>query len=482
MGLVLGMTPEAKYLLENIEEFAVFALEILEGHVYELAPHQKLILHTLERVLSGEITRLIINIPPGSAKTSLTVWVFIAYLFALNPASKMLHVSYSDALVRSNSGRIKNIIESSDYQSLFPWVKLKSDTTAKNMWETDVDGTLRAAATGSAVTGFRAGRLPTADLSAALQGMMIIDDPNPPKDAGSDVKMQSVNDHWDNTLKSRLATENTPVILIQQRIAEDDLSGYLLETEQWHHLLLPVLIEDREYNDGGIPVSYDLPPGSLWTDKWTPTEARALMEHIQYSQLPSETPGDIFEKHMFPLYDSLPELKSVFITADTATKTNAWNDFTVFTLFGKSYTNDLFVIDIVRGKFKITDLLGIFKQLLIQAYDTPRDKNHIKIYIEEYASGEGLIQALALERVYATGVTRKSGKYARALEAIHNIKTQCLHFPRNHELTPLAIKELCSFRADDSHSHDDIVDTLLDGVNFEVPKITPGASFRISNL
>ncbi len=472
----------ATYLLENIEEYAIWALENLEGHRYELAPHQKLILHTLERVLRGEIHNLLISVPPGSSKTSLTVWVFISYLYAINPQAKVLHTSYADALVRSNSGRIKTIIESSEYQQLFPWTKIKSDSNSKNIWETTDDGTFRAVATGSAVTGFRAGRI---NGNQGIQGLILCDDNNKPSDIGSDVKTETVNDHWENTLKSRKATQHTPVIVIQQRVGQRDFTGYLLENsnEKWHHLYLPVWLDPAdEYNQNGILVEHDLPPGSLWLDKWSPEEAKSLMSNIQYSQNPTKEDGDIFRKEFFRLYKVPPEFKSLIITCDTASKVSKYSDHTVFLLCGKSFDNKLYVLDILREKLEVPDILPRFLRFYSSAQTYSRADKGIRLFIEDASSGIGLIQSLKLQHIYPTPVRRTEGKYSRALEAINSISEKMVLFPEGHYLTKVAINELVSFTGNDSHSFDDLTDCVIDAVNFGLPSLSAGASFRITNL
>ncbi len=481
------MLPEAEYLLTNLQEYTRFALEILEGHAYTLAPHQKIIIETLERVLSGEIKSLLISVPPGSSKTSLVVWAFGSYLMALNPAAKILHSSYSDALVRSNSGRVKAIIDSADYQALFPWTKIRHDSSSKSNWETTADGTFRAVAVGSAVTGFRAGRLPTPELSAALQGLMILDDLNKPADMSSEVKTEAVNEHWESTLKSRKATNETPVIVIQQRVGARDFTGYLLEQqdEQWHHLFLPVEISENpkeEYlnsGQGGIFIEHNLPPGSLWPDKWTQQEAHALMKHVQYNQNPEAAEGNIFLKEFFPLYQNPPPIKQLAITVDTAQKQSRYSDYTVFLLTAKTFDNQGYILEIVRDKFIITDLLQVFLDFYRRAQIIQRHNDNINIYIEDYNAGTGLIQALELQHIYPKAVTRTAGKYSRALQAMDRISAGVIHLPKDHPLTPITLKELVNFTSDDTHAHDDLVDCILDFVNFELPVTTPGASFSL---
>src|SRR5690606_5613359 len=86
--------------------------------------HLQLIADALTKVVEGDITRLIINVAPRLGKTELAVKNFIAYGLALNPAAKFIHLSYSDMLALDNSEAAKDLVQSSEYQSLFPSVKI----------------------------------------------------------------------------------------------------------------------------------------------------------------------------------------------------------------------------------------------------------------------------------------------------------------------------------------------------------------------
>lgn len=257
-----------------------------------IAPHHEVIAHTLDRVISGEINRLIVNIPPGYTKTELAVINLIAYGLALNPSARFLHLSYSDTLALLNSSNARNIIKSREYQSMWP-MALRDDSDSKSMWWTAQGGGVYATSSKGQVTGFRAGHM-----HEGWQGALIIDDPTKPNAAESDTQREEVNDLFSNTLKSRLAVESTPIIVIQQRVHHRDLTGHLLtggSGEKWHHLNLPVLIDNsepypEEYTHG-LPIPHGLPDGWLWPVKHNESHRVALMSHrrtfeSQYMQAP----------------------------------------------------------------------------------------------------------------------------------------------------------------------------------------------------
>jgi predicted phage terminase large subunit-like protein len=129
-----------------------------EGQPFSVAPFHPVMCDTLDKVFSGEIKRLIINIPPGYGKTALGVINFIAHGFAINPRSRFIHASYAQALALDNSSHAKDIINLEGYQAHWP-IQLRMDTNAKGLWRTTAGGHLRAASSGEPITGFRAGIL-----------------------------------------------------------------------------------------------------------------------------------------------------------------------------------------------------------------------------------------------------------------------------------------------------------------------------------
>ena len=226
---------------------------MLNWHLYVLE-------YVLQAVIDRKITRLIINIGPRYSKTEQAVINFIARGLALNSRAKFMHVSYSDNLVLLNSSTVKDIVSLPEYQRLWP-MKIRSDSKSKRGWFTDEGGGMFAVPSGGQMTGLGAGRM----ASEKFSGAFIIDDPVKPDDAYSDVKRSAINNRFNNTMRSRLADETIPMIVIMQRIHENDMTGYLLKGgsgDKWHHLLIPAYFSEEvltkpyseEYTHG-IPIS-----------------------------------------------------------------------------------------------------------------------------------------------------------------------------------------------------------------------------------
>ncbi|MBG6562699.1 DNA-packaging protein [Pseudomonas aeruginosa] len=272
--------------------FARYFFKQRMGSKMVVAPHHRVIQDTLNRVVSGEITRLIINVPPGYTKTELATINMIGRGLALNNRARFMHLSYSHNLALLNSSTARGMVKSSAYQAMWP-MSLRDDADSKAMWWTEHGGGVYASSAAGQVTGFRAGHM-----EPGWQGALIIDDPVKPDDAYSETVRDGVNSRFNETIKSRLALETTPMIVIMQRIHYHDLSGYLLRGgsgEMWHHLNLPVIIDNSEpyppENTHGIPIEHGLPDGWLWPFKHNESHRTALFSHrrtaeAQYMQKP----------------------------------------------------------------------------------------------------------------------------------------------------------------------------------------------------
>lgn len=466
--------------------FTAFATKALDGNDYIDTPFDSVINDALEKTITGEIKRLVINIPPGYGKTAKAVWAYVARGFAINASARFIHVSYSDKLVQDNSSKIRDIVNHGDYRQLFPYVDFKEDSKAKGLWKTSFGGSFLASPSGGSVTGFRAGLM---NGDKCFTGAFIIDDPLKPDDALSDTKRGFINQRWENTFKSRLAHPDIPVIVIMQRIHEEDFTWELLENsgEQWHHLVLPAYIDpEYEYKQSGIYLPHNLPEGTLWGRKASDRQALELMDNIQYSQEPTPAKGEVYERHWFKRHKEIPaNIKSWSIYCDTASKTNKYNDFSVFQFWVKDTNNHGYLIRQWREKVKVPFLLGEFKTFYAKCEKIAGCR--IQSNIEDKDSGVGLIQALELEvddsgnRYDVRAIQRKEGKYARALKAAPHIKDGEISIMAGPEGDSV-ITEATKFKADDSHKHDDQVDPMNDFINFELPPRRPVKRFDAQDI
>ena len=280
--------------------------------------HHRIICKALDDVLTGKIKRLAIAIAPRYGKTELAVKNFVALGLGINPSAKFIHLSYSQSLALDNSEEVRDFIKEPAYKKLFPWVEMDKSSTAKNKWYTSQGGGIYATATGGQITGFGAGEVDQDDLdefcvndSNIFSGAIIIDDALKPDDADSDVKRERVNQRFENTIRSRTNSRNTPIIVIGQRLHEHDLIGYLQEqeAEEWTFINLPCIEVDENGNEF-----------ALWEFKQTLSELQRIREadervfETQYQQNPSDVKGKLLplSELRFGNVNNVPEEYVVF--------------------------------------------------------------------------------------------------------------------------------------------------------------------------
>lgn len=263
-----------------------------------------------------------------SHNTEVVIKSFISWAFALNPRCRFLHLSYSDILVNDNSDTIRNIMSEELYKTLFPNSALASEKGSAKRWKTKAGGELYAVSTQGQVTGFGAGNVdadPEIDKmdggndifvfddhtnemlkmidakTNIFQGAIMIDDPLKADDAASDLIRERINQRFENTIRNRVNSRRTPIIIIMQRLHEHDLCGYLqeIEPDTWTVLSLPVIQTDPETGE-----EY-----ALWPMKHNLEELYKLREinpvvfETQYMQNPIPTEGLMY--HEFRTYQNI---------------------------------------------------------------------------------------------------------------------------------------------------------------------------------
>lgn len=316
-------------------------------------------------------------------------------------------------------------------------------------------------------------------------GALIIDDPIKPDDAYSEAVRSRINNRFMNTFKSRLAVESeTPMILIMQRIHEDDPSGFLLTGgtgDKWHHLMLPVEIPEEpidvwyppEYTHG-IPVKYDLPPGPLWKFKHTQEQIDDMERAdpytcaTQYKQRPMAKGGKIFKDEFWRFYDpaALPKnIQAIRIYADTAQESNEWNDYTVFETWAYVPNMGILLLDLERDKFETPELEVAFKSFWSKWAPTHKRKGAQVAKIEKKSSGAGLIQTIRRQNLIPIeGIERNRDKVSRAMDCVPQIASGNVWLPNDAPWLFDFLQECRKFTPLMTHKNDDQIDPMLDAI------------------
>ena len=283
-------------------------------------------------------------------------------------------------------------------------MELKKDAQGKKKWYTDSGGGLYATASGGAITGFGAG----VDGVDGFSGAIIIDDPLKPDDAFSEVKRNAVNNRYNNTIRSRTNNRETPIIVIMQRLHEDDMSGFLLDGgsgEEWEHLCMPAL------NDDGKP---------LWESKHTFEELESIRQADrytfagQYMQTPAPDEGGEWRKDWFSIVrkSEVPSGVNWECFIDGAYTKDTKNDPTGIQISGKK-GNDLYILSSIDKYLEMPELTKFLKPHI--------DASGVKVsltLVEPKASGKSLVQIIRKETKLAISEIRtdfvKMSKIERA--------------------------------------------------------------------
>ena len=379
------LTNEEKVLKVACEDSLLFYARYIYKETHNrkfiLSNHFEEIAKFLEDVFLGKIKRGIINMPPRYGKTELVIKIFVSWCLAKVNYSKFIHLSYSDTLALDNSAQTKEYIQSDAFQRLW-CMELKKDAQSKKKWFNDNGGGMYATASGGAITGFGAG----VDGVDGFSGAILIDDPLKPDDAFSEVERNKVNNRYNNTIRSRTNTDNTPIIIIMQRLHEDDLSGFLLSGgsgEDWRHLCLPAL---NEFNEPLYPHkhTFEQLESIRQADRYTFAG--------QYQQTPAPDEGGEWKKEWFDIIDKseipLNSLRWELIIDGAYTKNTA-NDPTGYQI-GAKYKDDYIILSSVDRYLELPELLKD-----IPNYITSIGVKVSLILIEPKASGKSLKQMIS---------------------------------------------------------------------------------------
>jgi len=435
---------------------AVFEFVYRKTFIWE-DPHDE-IAKALMAVWTGQEKNLVINVAPRYGKTIMIV-LFVAWTYAHNAKCEYLHLSYSDELAVSNSDKIRTIIKSTFFHDLFK-VEVDPENDKKGEWRTTEGGLFKATATGGQVTGFGAGATAEFDEKGeyVYHGCILIDDPLKPSDAHT-TRRDQVNAHWDETIKSRRnSPETTPTIIIMQRIHEGDFTAKVLSdsSEKFKHLKLKTLRDDGT---------------ALWPRKHTVAVLKqmcATNEYVfsaQYQQEPSPAGGSVFKSEWWGWYRDaeIPDFDRVIIVGDTAMKTAEHNDYSVFQAWGLwKAQSRIYLIDQVRGKWEAPEL----KRVATGFINSTQAKYRLEaLYIEDKASGTGLIQSLPGSTMIAIiPIQRNRDKATRSGDTAPHVQARQVFLPEGREFSNTFVEEASSFTRLMTHLHDDQIDPMMDAV------------------
>lgn len=475
--------------------------QLMQGEKWDVNWHHRYMSRSVEDIVRGKRGSTIFNVPPGAGKTETLsihapVWAMLGCDRIRN-----LNISFSDTLTKRNSRRTRDIITSEEFQHLWP---SPIGVNQADEWSLlGANGKTRAEvvsrSAGGQITGGRGGYT-----GSGFSGWICLDDVDKPQDMFSEVKRSRIHQLLVNTIRSRRGNSSkdnpTPIVAIQQRLHQYDSTWFMAGGSmgiKFDLIKIPALITEEymaslpdwvrgecweSIKDSEFRIKAGVKYWSYWPrnvyigdlmDLWERDEYTFIS---QYMQEPVALGGNIFNSDWWQFYDetqfhhgdnSPPKFDYRFITADTATKTKTYNDFSVMMEWG-AYGGKLYAIDMLRGKWEAPELREAFTEFINSRFEKNSEQsgNLRAAYVEDKSSGTGLIQEVGrTSPCEIVAVQRSIDKLTRAMDTAPQIKMGKVLLPMNAPWLATFISEHSAFAADDSHKNDDIVDNTMDAVD-----------------
>ncbi len=420
---------------------------------FQAGQYIELLAATLEKCRTGKTKRLIINLPPRTLKSHAASVAFPAWLHGHAPATQIICASYGQDLADKHARDCRTLMSSDFYRNLFPRTALSESKNSVGEFMTTAQGVRMATSVGGVLTGRGA-------------DVIILDDILKPDDALSETRRRAANDWYSNTLLSRLnSKENGVIIIVMQRLHQEDLVGEVMDREDWEVLSLPaVAVEDESFLyqsllGGG---RFTRKAGeALHPERDSVETYRKIRDSIgeynfqsQYQQSPTSREGGLVKREWLKFYElaQRPDHFSYVLQSwDTANKADEMNDYSVCTTWGLS-NGEFYLLDVFRRRLT-------YPTLKRAVAEQNQKFNPYKLLIEDKASGIALIQEIQAEGVCAVEPYKPapgSDKYMRFAAQSIKFENGKVHLPKQAPWLDEYIREITGFPGS---KHDDQVDS-----------------------
>lgn len=457
--------------------------EVAANSIFQDNWHIDVICFELLKIMNGEQNKLIINIPPRSLKSVICSVALPAYILGKNPKASIICASYSDSLASKLALDTRKVIESAWYKEIFPRTRLSPNKKAVNDFETTKGGGRYATSVEGTLTGRGADYL-------------IVDDPIKPEDANSDLIREKVNHWYESTLYSRLNDKKTgKILVIMQRIHQNDFTGYLLEIDKSFKLLrLPAIAEENEQWIVKNPITNrDIVYTRKIGEALHPNREDIIMLNktkstvgnytfaSQYQQNPTSRGASIIKPewlqktfktdnyrlnwHVYPKIHG--KIVKIIISWDTAMKAEQNNDYSACVVMAKTDMDEYLVLDVFRAKLEFPELLKKIKNYRDEIFEKTKYLYGYKpeIIIEEAGSGFSIIQALKRDySIRAIKIKPENDKATRLKKISYLLEVGKVFFPEDKpEWWKDFERELLSFP---NVKHDDQCDAFSQALSY----------------
>jgi len=432
-------------------------------HILEPATHLKwgwaldAICEHLEAVTSGEIRRLLMNVPPGSMKSMLTGVIWPAWEWGPRnmPELRYLGTAHKQELAIRDNLKCRRLIQSKWYQDLWT-VELTGDQNAKTKFENTSTG-FREAMAFESMTGSRGDRV-------------LIDDPHSVDDANSPAKLKGGITTFREALPSRVNNDESAIVIIMQRLNQGDVSAIALDLG-YDHLCIPMRYEPQFTKTTRIawkdPRTID---GELmFPERFPEDQVQELEKSLgtyavagQLQQRPAPLGGGIFKDEWWRFFDAIPPIKHRTIYADTAQKTKEQNDYSVFQCWGVTQDNQTVMLDMARGKWEAPELETMARAFWQKHHAQAGHGPLRAIKVEDKVSGTGLIQKLKREGLPIIPIQRNTDKITRAFDAAPYVQSGNVYLMRGLPHLADFLSEAGTFP---NATHDDMIDAAMSAIS-----------------
>ncbi len=453
-----------KSLYEFVKSF--WNVIIREEPVYNW--HIEYLCNELQELSKSIVSRskkpydLIVNIPPGTTKSTIATIMFPAWLWTQDPSIRIITNSYSGDLAIEHAVKSRDIITSDKYRLLFPNVIIRRDKAGKSSYENTATGARYATSTGGTITGKHA-------------HVIINDDPQNPAQSSSEALRETANEHTKTLASRKVNKENTPTITIMQRLHEEDVTGYLLKKkkDRIKHICLPAEatgdVQPEELRNNYIngfldPIRLNR---AVLDEALTDLGSRAYAG--QYNQSPVADSGNIVKREWFNVisrarFRELWRGQTITFFADTAYTEKTENDPTGIIATCK-IGNDLYIVNGAKVRLKFPDLIRFIKKYALKNGYT--DESTIRI--EPKANGISVIDQLreATELNVTSTPSPNDSKETRLNAASPKIEAGRVYLVDDPDSDWIEefITEVCGFP---NKSHDEYVDILCYAIDYHL--------------
>ena len=405
-----------------------------------------------EQVANKESPRLMLFMPPRHGKSTLASVAFPAWHLGRHPNHEFISCSYSGSLAMNFSRKVRQLLREPVYKNVFEKARLDKDSQSIESWQTTQGGGYVAAGVGGGITGKGA-------------HVMVIDDPvKNREDAESDNNRDATWDWYTSTAYTRLSPGGG-ILVILTRWHDDDLAGRLLKqaeegADQWEVIKYPAIAEVdetfRKYGESLHPERYNVDALEQIRKAIGPRDWSAL-----YQQNPVSDEGDYFSRDMIRYYEDedieYAQL-NYYCAWDLAIGQRDRNDYSVGIVVGVDEYDNLFVVDVVRGKYDGFELV----EQILDLYETWRpgivgiERGHIEMALGPFLQKRTRERGLS-EAYFKDLKVGRRDKEARARAIQGRMQQGMVYFPKDAVWTGTMVAELLRFP---NGAHDDQVDAL----------------------